>query len=706
MQRRIALLLSIIMLVLTFIPNSTFAQSDKGLESAISSAKSKLDIPKTFTNFTYDVYNTNDNQTWNLRWSSNDEKDGSIQVSVDKDNMITNYYHYKPYKKPEKNIPSISIDEAKKISDKFIQDIDKNLLSQLKYVDDGRRDAASNSYYLNYKRLVNGIPFYDNNASLEIDKQTGNVIGYTLNWSKDINFPSPNNIIKLEDAKKSYPQELGLKLGYRHIYDDKSIKPYLVYTEKYGSEYNIDAFTGKKVKVNSGRYYLMEKSALDNEAKPENSNIELTPQELEAIKNVSSLISKEEAVNVAKQSEILKLDSSFNLTYSSLNKNWPDDSKFNWNLGFESKQENKEEKSYVNLSMNASSKEINSFDIFNGYNAKDKAVYTKEDGLNTAKTFLEKFYKDKYQLTEYIDSNETIMIKEENPKYYNFKFERLVNKVPFESNYLSVGYDATTGKINHFNMQWYDIEFPQTNNVITIEKAYDTLFNNIDLELQYKVDYDYNKIMPNNDNKNKEVKLVYALNQDIPHNIDAVSGQIVDYNKNVYVKPKLGAYKDIESYYAKNQINSLKEIGIGFDEDYFYPNDKIKQKDFFRLYIKTLNFYNDTNDQKYIDNMYKYLINEGILKESEKNPDSTITKIDALKFMIRGMGHGSVAEIKGIYNCPFKDVSKESPEYIGYASIGYGLGIVSGNNGMLSPKKEITRGEAAVMIYNYLNRKN
>lgn len=706
MKRKIAFLLSLVMVFLISIPSSIFAQSDKELEAAISSVKSKLDVPKNFTNFTYDVHNADDNQIWTLRWSSTDEKDGSIQASIDESGMITNYYYSKPYKKIEKNIPALSIDEAKKISDKFIQNVDKNLLGQLKYVDDGRRDALSSSYYLNYKRLVNGIPFYGNDANLEIDKQTGIVISYNLNWSKNIKFPEPKNIINLEDVKKIYPNELGLKLVYRYVYDNKIIKPYLVYTDKYGSEYSIDAFTGKKIKVNSGRYYLMEKSALDTEKESKNNGIELTPQELEAIKNASKLISKEEAANNAKKSEILKLDSSFSLTYSSLNKNWPDDSKFNWNLGFESKQKDKEEKSYVNVSMDAVSGEINSFNIFTEYNDKDKAVYSKEDGLNSAKIFLEKFYKDKYKLVQYSDSNETIMIKEENPKYYNFKFERVVNGIPFESNYLSVGYDTTTGKINNFNMQWYDIEFPEMNNIISIEKAYNTLFSNIDLELQYKLDHEYNKIMLSKDDKNKEVKLVYALNQDIPHNIDANNGQIIDYNKKVYIKPKLGAYKDIENHYAKNQINKLKELGIGFDDDNFYPNDKITQKDFFRLYIKTLDFYNDTYDQKYIDDMYKYLISEGILKESEMKPDSTITKIDALKFMVRGLGHGSVAEIKGIYNCPFKDVQKETPEYIGYTSIGYGLGIVNGNNGELSPKKEITRSEAAVMIYNYLNRKN
>jgi hypothetical protein len=61
-----------------------------------------------------------------------------------------------------------------------------------------------------------------------------------------------------------------------------------------------------------------------------------------------------------------------------------------------------------------------------------------------------------------------------------------------------------------------------------------------------------------------------------------------------------------------------------------------------------------------------------------------------------------VAEIRGIFNINFMDGDSISPELYGYVAIASGLGIVNGNGANFMPKKNTTRGEAAVMIYNYL----
>ena len=68
------------------------------------------------------------------------------------------------------------------------------------------------------------------------------------------------------------------------------------------------------------------------------------------------------------------------------------------------------------------------------------------------------------------------------------------------------------------------------------------------------------------------------------------------------------------------------------------------------------------------------------------------------------MKYNEVAEIKGIYNCPFKDVDEIDPDLIGYVTIASGLKIVNGYNGNINPKGEMTRAEVAVMIFNYLSR--
>jgi hypothetical protein len=69
-------------------------KADKGLEKSIKAVKTKIDIPKEYTDFNYYYYgsNTYTNNYWTLIWSN--QKDYSyIEVSLDKDNNIT--YNFK-----------------------------------------------------------------------------------------------------------------------------------------------------------------------------------------------------------------------------------------------------------------------------------------------------------------------------------------------------------------------------------------------------------------------------------------------------------------------------------------------------------------------------------------------------------------------------------------------------------------------------------
>jgi len=52
-----------------------------------------------------------------------------------------------------------------------------------------------------------------------------------------------------------------------------------------------------------------------------------------------------------------------------------------------------------------------------------------------------------------------------------------------------------------------------------------------------------------------------------------------------------------------------------------------------------------------------------------------------------------------------EDEDERTPELKGYVAIAGGLKIVVGSGGKFYPKNNLTRAEAAVMIYNYLNRK-
>jgi hypothetical protein len=73
-----------------------------------------------------------------------------------------------------------------------------------------------------------------------------------------------------------------------------------------------------------------------------------------------------------------------------------------------------------------------------------------------------------------------------------------------------------------------------------------------------------------------------------------------------------------------------------------------------------------------------------------------------VKFLIRALKYDKVADIQGIFNIGFKDKSSISSGLTGYIAIAAGLGIVDPKSAYLDPKAKLTRGQSAIMIYNYL----
>ena len=182
-----------------------------------------------------------------------------------------------------------------------------------------------------------------------------------------------------------------------------------------------------------------------------------------------------------------------------------------------------------------------------------------------------------------------------------------------------------------------------------------------------------------------------------PANIDANTGYIKLFGR---TDPQMWTYNDIDKSYAKEKINILAQYGIALPGEEFKPKEKITQRDFLYLLAKANSPYFEIDGSK--DKLYSYLINLGIVKEEEKNPNKIVTKEEGIKYIIRALKYDKIADVSEIYKDLFKDTKDIAPKLKGYAAIAYGLNIVEGSNGYLKPKAELKREDAANMIYNYL----
>lgn len=177
---------------------------------------------------------------------------------------------------------------------------------------------------------------------------------------------------------------------------------------------------------------------------------------------------------------------------------------------------------------------------------------------------------------------------------------------------------------------------------------------------------------------------VYDFTDEKPLSTDAKTGELIS-NGNVY-EAEVYDYNDIKNHYAKNEIKALAELGNGLEGESFRPDETITQEDFLKLLFG-----------RYTDDVYERLDIEkaGV----EKNESAPVTKEEAAKILVYNLGNGmyELAQ-EDIFKSPFADVT----ENVGFAAILKGKKIVSGDeNGMFMPKENITRANAAIMIYRY-----
>jgi hypothetical protein len=722
-KRKIAALLTFILIFTMLIPLQGFAaEMDKELENAIKIVKTKFSIPEDYK-FTSNISTSETSKIYYLSWRSNDTVNmSSINASVDDKGMILNYSRYLPddYKQSKK-LPAFSRAEAKAKADEYIEHIAPGLTKELKYEEDYQDNIMDSSYYLSYYRIVDDLPYYNDRVNVTINRENGELQGYSRNWSPDLKFPSSKGAISLDKAEDAYVEDLGLRLIYAYSMEDDVLKTFPLYVPIYdNNDFAIDAFTGKRYRLTS-RVYLRgfadygAANGAKQKMEMDTAGVRLNPEELKAVEDAGKLMDEKKAEELARKAEFLDITDDYELESYYLSPNWPDNKEYIWSLYFRkpSKDEKYPEYEYISVSMNARTGVVTSFyknSEDNGGKKQPVNDITKAKAVTDA--FLSKYYPQYYKLLEYdkIANEEYLADKTVPASYYNITYTRLANGVPFPDNGVSFNYDNLTGEINSFNLNWFETEFPSVEKVIGVPAATDKLFEKVGLGMEYRFEYPReaeSMIMKEVQEAGKTV-LVYMLKPGKPLYIDAFTGNIVYRSGEEYKETTKASYTDIKGHFAEKQISVLAEFGIYLDGSEFRPSEDMTQKDFLTYLSKTLNYYGpvltEKSTQKDIDEMYAYLIREGIVKEAEKSPDSAVTREEAVKFIIRALKYDKVADIKGIFSVSFKDKASISPDLYGYVAIASGLGIVSGDGTNFNPKKNIKRGESAVMIYNYLQQ--
>lgn len=721
MKRKIVLVIALAMIASLVFPSFVMAEGDPGLENAIKTVKKYFEIPEELSIFSYSVDSRDGISYWNLNWYGKDYKGSNISATVDSTGDILYYscYKYEEGQQEYGRLPKISKAQAKSKAEEIIEKINPGILAQLKPVENNESVSLNSRLYsFRYERIYDGVPMPSNGIIVYIDKQTGELCDYQKTWAKDLSFSSKDNILSLEEAQKAYIKNLGLRLTYNAVSDMNGVKVYLAYSPVYNSAYYINAATGERFYF--GALYGAG-SIIKNEVRSDGgiseNGVVLSPEEIAAIEEVSSLITQEQAEKIARNLKALKLDDTFELARAGLYKRYPENKGYNWELYFSSIDEEGKINRSSNISIDAKTGEIVNFNTYY-YDGEVTPKFDKDDAKEAVEKLLNEIQPDKFKETELDEQQEDAIVypEGEQPSSYAFSYTRKVNGVLFPENGIYVQYDAITGNIISYRLTWYDVEFPSAEKVLPIEKIYETFFDQIGLELRYVIKPEY-IVYPKggvtvgeaaDGNEKDEAKLVYAVKEGKPTTFDANTGVILNYDGEPYKEQKPLVYTDIANHYAKSQIETLAENGIGLEGPELKPDEKIKQKDFMLLLSQVVNdgyqFWGKSalRTDKETEDLYEILIREGIIKKDEINPEAPLTREDSVKFIIRALKYDKVADLSDIFNCSFKDKDEIDPALIGYVVIAKGLKIVNGSGDYFRPKDELKKADALIIIYNYL----
>lgn len=691
-MKRIVTFLLCITLIVAFSPViQASANSSEEALKVLSAIKPRIPDTTDFEEFDSSSHREGDKTIYNFNWSSS--KDGiyrSMYVSALKNGIITGYGINEDKLTPDDKagFDRITKDEAMKKAHALVKALNPSIGDSLSLKSDLSIESFDdNGFLFSIIHTESGIPVFGDSGRVRVDINAERITSFSLSYTEGLSYPSPIKIVDLATAKSAFTEEIGLDLFYRAYTDTKTKKLNIfpLYAPKNDDVY-INALTGKAEKVVPyfDTFFSKNESAADSVLGSGGSGGGLSDAELKEIAALRKLLSQKAAEKLVRENKHLGLDEGFTLEEFSTRRLSVTEELYGHSLVFS--RQNEQRKQYVYVDINAETGEIISFSNFG---TKNENTEEPTDGLDeTAQLILNELSPIKaseYRLKE---------TNEENRRY--FVFERYVNGIFVEGNTASIEFNPDNS-LASYRIRYTNAEFPEIGSIKSADDACSKFFD----YTKYTLRYIPQKSSAELSSPDMAV-LIYAPETTDVY-IDAYTLDRVNYDGTAYTEPVPDEYTDISGHYAENQISSLRRFGIGFESNEFKPEAEILQKDFIillsgafggagRIMINT-----DTADDEY----YKIAKRLGIIAENEVDPESTVSRIQAAKFICRALNIEKYAQLDSIFNCPFKDVSTDK----GYVTMLWGLKIVNGTApNVFSPDQSLTRAQSAILIYNAMEK--
>lgn len=682
MKRRILALSMAAVTAMTSTSLTAFADNEnsEALAAAITVVKSRIDIPEELSEFSYSVSKRNQKTVYELVWSDPGTSGyyPCAQASVCGDLILS-------YTAPDEwdytknhSLAKLSGDELYKKAQAHLKKIDPTVANVLKL----DRDSLNISMYSNrasfsFVRTKNGVPVKNDSGSIVLDKDTGELLEFNLNWHPSATFQSARTALSEDKAKQAYAEMIGLTPQYEFEYDwqTRETTPRIVYRQtNYGE---INAFTGEKSDFTADGYYgtetddvLEETAEADGSADKGNS---FTPQEQAEINKDLPYGNKDAVIKLLKSNEWFTYYDDMELNYSNLyrqdingkklyfftasftNENWNEEDDV-YPLNSETAEEDNKTVHTTSITLNAETGEVIEYNYSDSEYA-PVSSYDIDKANALAAEIAAGLSGDK--LRSYRDNGSDIIGWEDqnNKMIYlgsSHSWDRYENDIKVSGDRINISFDKDM-RLTNYRISYTDVALPSPEGMLTAEQVMEKFWQNNDLDLYY--------LARVNQKKTKTV-LVYGTNYSVY--ADAFTGEpIYEWQ----IKTKGNDLSGIKDKKILKMAQKFSDHGIIISTEKFSEKDPVPY------------------------NVFSSLMGIGAEPGTE---GLKLTRGAALIIFTRSYVSDEVAKIPGIYKSPFSDISDDDP-LVGYYAIAYGMGAYTGKK--LDPKTSFTYGDMIQMVY-------
>lgn len=718
LKRHLSALLLIVMLVTAVTPGVMAAETKIGLTEAIQLAKAAFPEVIFPSEFASSYNETSDQGIWNLRWYSTGEKFSEVNISV---NGVTGEIsRFDHYTEPDQSqvyapIPKLSQEQARRQAEAFLQKLIPGKLAQCLYSEqDPPRPYLSQrnwqqSYYFQFVRQVNGLPCPANMITVSVNGDTGAILSYALTWN-ELQFPSPENAISAEQAAKILAEkgELELQYFWPYVKQGETAKPVLAYSYPGINNIYIDAHTGK---LETGSYVIYDngQAKVGTGAARDES---LTPQEAAEVEYTDGLLTREQAE--AKARELFAIPAGLALQRANLTKDGSFPSLRSWWLSFYAKEID----DYYNVRIDAKTGELLSMDHHWPADTLKEGSLTPEQAKLVAEAFIKKYSADKFSLVA-LELMPTKAAGEQNAIYYSFNYRRMVNGIPFVSNYINVTVRGEgAGSVTNYDLRWVETEFPDPAVALSKDAAYSQLLANNPLQQEYRLINDPEEVKQIS-SRYIEPKLVavltYRLKATVSTRFSPDKMLPIDYRGTVIDQKQQGAPQDVDGIANKADIVFLSKVGIiQLDNGNFYPARETTVGEWLEMLSRAAGWTTDNPiivlprwAEAAVGKPYagaaQAAIAAGLILPGENvDMSKQLTREELAVFAVRALGYEKVAAIPGIYRLDCKDANQVTPARLGHVAIARGLGILVGGVDTYQPQATASRAASATVLMRML----